>query len=290
MSVVPPAAAACRMCGSASVHPWLEKHGVPIFRCAACDGGFVPDAAVPADLEALYRREYFEGACATGYPTYQADLPFMERTFARRLAWIAARARRGRLLDVGAAYGAFLRVARADGWAAMGVEIAPDCAAAAARYARAPVIAGDFLRADLPGGFDVITMFDVIEHLRDPGASLDRALALLAPDGIVVIETGDRASPWARALGRRWYFLDPPQHLSYFSARGLDALLGARGLAIRGRARPGRWVSLANVAFKLAHHGGGPLRALEGVRPPGAVWVNFGDVMLVAAAREAART
>jgi SAM-dependent methyltransferase len=286
MSTVSPPAA-CRMCGSASVRPWLEKNGVPILRCAECDGGFVPDAAVPADLEALYGQAYFEGACATGYPTYEADLPLMERTFARRLAWIAPRARRGRLLDVGTAYGAFLRVARADGWAAMGVEIAPDCARAAARYARAPVIAGDFLHADLPGGFDVITMFDVIEHMRDPVASLDRAHALLAPDGIVVIETGDRASLWARALGRRWYFLDPPQHLSYFTARGLASLLAARGFAVTDHARPGRWVSLANIAFKLAHHGGGAFRKLEGVRVPGGVYLNFGDAMLVAGRRRA---
>ena len=281
------AATVCRMCGSATVRPWLEKHGVPLLRCAECDGAFVPDAAVPADLEALYGRAYFEGGCGTGYPTYEADMPVMERSFRRRLDWIAAHARRGRLLDVGTAYGGFHRVARADGWAAMGVEIAADCAHTASRYAEAPVIAGDFLSVELPTGFDVITMFDVLEHMRDPVACVDRARSLLVPGGLLVIETGDLASPWARILGRRWYFLDPPQHLSYFTRRGLEALLVARGFTVTGRARPGRWVSFTNIAFTLARHGGGPLRALGRLRVPGAAWVNFGDGMLVGGRRRA---
>jgi hypothetical protein len=105
--------------------------------------------------------------------------------------------------------------------------------------------------------------------------------------GLLVIETGDLASPWARLLGRRWYFLDPPQHLSYFTRRGLEALLLARGFTVTARARPGRWVSFANIAFKLAHHGGGPFRALERLRAPGAAWVNFGDSLLIAGRRRA---
>jgi 2-polyprenyl-3-methyl-5-hydroxy-6-metoxy-1,4-benzoquinol methylase len=143
---------------------------------------------------------------------------------------------------------------------------------------------------EVPGTFAVITMFDVLEHMRDPRACIARSRELLAPGGILAIETGDLASPWARLLGTRWYFLDPPQHLSYFTAAGLAALVTEQRLAPTGRVRRfGRWVSLANAAFKLAHNTPGPIARLferAAARPVGgAFYVNFGDAMTLAARR-----
>jgi SAM-dependent methyltransferase len=278
----------CRVCRGSDVEPWREKRGVRIDRCRTCGNAFVPDAAVPEGLEALYAPSYFAGGSETGYPTYLADAPIIERNFARRLRLLGSFVPRGRLLDVGSAYGFFLKVAREAGWEAMGVEIAAECAAAGARLAGVPVLAGDFLEAELPGSFDAVTMFDVLEHMRDPRACLERARRLLAPGGVVVVETGDVASPWARLLGAHWYFLDPPQHLSYFTAAGLARLAEGCGLQVARVARIGRWVSLANVAFKLAHHApGGALRAAMGraarAGPRGALYLNFGDSMCLVA-------
>ena len=167
--------ACCRVCGSAEVALWLRKQGYPVYHCRACENAFVPDAAVPADLESLYTPSYFEGGNSTGYPTYRQDAAVLQRNFARRLAWLESLRPPGRLLDVGAAYGFCLKVARERGWTAMGVEIAAECAAVAERLAGVPVVAGDFSRVDLAGPFDVITMFDVLEHFHDPGASVARA-------------------------------------------------------------------------------------------------------------------
>ena len=270
---------------------WTRKQQFPIYRCRACGNGFLPDDAIPADLEALYRPEYFSGGVETGYPAYLQDARIIERNFAARLARLESHRAPGRLLDVGAAYGICLKVARARGWRSMGVEIAAECASAAERFAGVPVVAGDFLAVDLAGPFDAITMFDVLEHFRDPGACVARALALLAPGGVLLIETGDLGSWWARMLGDAWYFLDPPQHLSYFTARGLLRFLEGRGFAPPDRPeRAGRWVSLANVAFKLSHHAPtGALRRLAGrvagAAPRGALYLNFGDAMLVVARR-----
>jgi SAM-dependent methyltransferase len=95
------------------------------------------------------------------------------------------------------------------GWDASGVEIAPDCALEAARISGTSVACGDFVEVPLSGSYDVIVMLDVIDHFRDPRASVARAFELLSPGGLLVIETGDLGAPWARLLGERWYFFDP---------------------------------------------------------------------------------
>ena len=101
----------CRLCGGADVEPWLEKRAYAILRCRRCGNAFVPDAAVPEDLESLYTASYFDGGEATGYPSYVADGALIEHSLTRRMRWLATLAPKGRLLDVGAAYGFGLRAA-----------------------------------------------------------------------------------------------------------------------------------------------------------------------------------
>jgi len=278
----------CPLCGGAASR-WLVKNDLPIQRCGACDNRFLAPADVPADLESLYSVDYFAGGIATGYPTYQQDAPMLERNFAERVRRISRWRAPGRILDVGAAYGYFVKAAREAGWDASGVELVPEVAREAAQLAQAEIVAGDFLAVPLEPGFDVITMFDVIEHVREPLAWLVRARELLAPGGLLVIETGDVASAWARLLGRHWYFLDPPQHLWYFTGDGLEALLARAGFrAPPHRWRSGRWVSLANIAFKLVRLAP-PSRLRSAVielartRLGGSLYLRFGDTLLLAA-------
>jgi SAM-dependent methyltransferase len=281
----------CGLCGGLG-RPYRRKYGFVILLCSRCKNAFVPRSLVPDDLEQIYSKEYFEGGHATGYPGYLADSALILRNFEDRLKFIESLGAPGkRLLDVGAAYGLFLKVARELGWDASGVEIAPDCALEAAKLSGASVACGDFLSVPLNGPYDVIVMLDVIEHFRDPMASVRRAFELLAPGGFLVIDTGDLDTPWAKLLGNRWYFLDPPQHLFYFSYEGLRSTLARAGFEDEIRlARPGRRVSATNICFKLA--AGAPEGFLrDGLRRaaehgvPGALYLNFGDGMVVAARR-----
>jgi SAM-dependent methyltransferase len=280
----------CPLCGG-NGRPWRQKRGFEIHLCGSCNNAFIPPSLIPKNLEDLYSKSYFEGEEDTGYPGYLNDQALILKNFSDRLGWIEKLDLPGRrLLDVGAAYGLFLKAAKDSGWDAEGVEIAPDCAEEAARISGAKVTAGDFLSVDLHGKFDVIVMLDVIEHMRDPLACMRRAHELLVPGGRLVIETGDHESPWARLLREKWYFLDPPQHLFYFSKRGLDWLFASAGFASdKAFSRWGRRVSLANISFKLAKEMPKVVRkrvvsaARHGL--PGSVYLNFGDGMLVGAKR-----
>jgi SAM-dependent methyltransferase len=282
---------ACALCGGES-RAWRRKRGYTIRLCESCGNAFVPGNSVPDDLEQLYSRGYFEGDEATGYPSYLADASLLTKNFGDRLDAITALSPPGRrLLEVGAAYGLFLKVAQERGWEASGVDIAEDCAERAARVSGAKVVAGDFSTMNLEGPFDVIAMFDVFEHLRQPQACLKRAYELLAPGGLVVIETCDHSALWARLLGNHWPFLDPPQHLFYFSETGLKELLIRTGFSPEARTEwLGRRVSFGNACFKLASElPEGRLRrrlkswSQRGVA--GGVYLNFHDAMLVAGRR-----
>lgn len=279
----------CGLCGARG-EPWRRKYGFQLLRCTRCRNAFVPKSLVPGNLESIYSRAYFEGGENTGYPTYLADSRVISENFARRLRYIEDLGPPGRrLLDVGAAYGLMLKVARQSGWEASGVEIAEDCAAEATRISGAKVLAGDFTTVPLDGPFDAIVMLDVIEHFRDPMAGLRRACELLSPRGLLLIETNDIDAPWAKFLGNRWWFLDPPQHLFYFSLTGLKERLREAGFSNEFHVRrAGRRVSASNLLFKLSTGApAGPIRRTlvraSQASVPLSLYLNFGDAVLIAA-------
>ncbi|HLH21875.1 MAG TPA: class I SAM-dependent methyltransferase [Chloroflexota bacterium] len=140
-------------------------------------------------------------------------------------------AARGRLLDVGCHIGVFLELAAARGWAAEGVEPSR-WAADVARGRGLRVTCGTLRGSTLPAGaFDVVTMWDVIEHFPDPAAEVREVHRLLRPGGLVGITTMNVDSLVARLLGPRWPWL-MQMHLYYFSVRTLRALMERCGFRV----------------------------------------------------------
>jgi SAM-dependent methyltransferase len=94
--------------------------------------------------------------------------------------------------------------------------------------------------------FDLVTLWDVIEHVADPLGVLREVARVLAPGGKVVLTTGDIGSAYAQARGVDWHLMTPPWHLYFFSRATLGALAARAGLrvdavAARGVAGDSRW-------------------------------------------------
>jgi 2-polyprenyl-3-methyl-5-hydroxy-6-metoxy-1,4-benzoquinol methylase len=153
---------------------------------------------------------------------------------------------RGRLLDVGCHIGVFLELAAARGWVAEGVEPSR-WATDVARDRGLQVTCGTLRGSAFPAGaFDVVTMWDVIEHFPDPGAEVREVHRLLRPGGLVGITTMNVESLVARVLGPRWPWL-MQMHLYYFSVRTLSALLERCGFRVVGVSPHRRIVRLSYV-------------------------------------------
>ena len=152
-------------------------------------------------------------------------LPWRRRILDADMRHIPRHRTAGRLLDVGAGNGAYLRRASSAGWNVVGVE--PDGAAveAACRSGLNVRQGGIECLSDAPESFDVITMNHVIEHVHDPLTVLTHAFALLKSDGVLHIETPNIDSYGHRRFGRHWRGLEPPRHLVLFSWDSLEMLL-----------------------------------------------------------------
>src|SRR3954466_10139781 len=199
------------------------RHG-DLLACREC--GTVQQPALPAgaELHELYRDMTDEA--------YLVEEAGRRATAARLLDLIAPFVPRGRLLDVGCGPGLLLDEARRRGYATLGLELSR-ASAAHARDALGldvrELAVEDF--ADDDGGFDVVVLADVIEHLDDPVAGIPRSAALLRPDGVLCVVTPDPSSMTARLAGRRWWGF-VPAHACLLPRATLRELLTARGLVI----------------------------------------------------------
>lgn len=198
------------------------------------------------------------------------------RTFAvraRALGKLALAKPGSRLLDVGCATGCFMEVMRRRGWECTGIE--PSVAAARIgreRYGHR-ILEGTVESAGLEKGllFDLVTLWDCVEHLEDPLSTLRNVCGRIVPGGYLVLETQDIDSVFARFLGVKWHHFKHLEHLYHFNRRSLRVLLRKLGLiesrmtrrfagkyidmeflverSARVSAGMSRWLRLANRAF-----------------------------------------
>jgi hypothetical protein len=128
-------------------------------------------------------------------------------------------------------------------------------------------------------------MWDVVEHVPDPHALLRRARELLAPGGLLVLETQDVRSPFARLLGRRWHHFKHHEHLFHFSPATIRRLLADTGLTLDAltHRHAGKHVSGGFVAERSGRLHPALPRLLGPLGRMDAVYVNVFDEMLVLA-------
>ncbi|MDX1402278.1 MAG: class I SAM-dependent methyltransferase [Kiloniellales bacterium] len=220
--------------------------------------------------------------------TYLEERGGRERTFLKHLKELEKYTGPGEhrpLLDVGAYVGIFVEVARSNQWCAVGVEPS-QWATLEAQKLDLPVFLGTMEAAALDNRrFDVITMWDVIEHMDDPAAEVKRAFGLLNPGGFIAIHTMDINSFIAKVMGRRWPWL-MDMHIHYFGRRTLIRLLELNGFEVIWIGSQGRYLSLRSLVSRIGGISppvGRFMRKIVNLLKCGdlTVPVNFGDLITV---------
>lgn len=285
----------CNLCGSEQTHPFCPENGLSLVQCSACGLVYVSPRPDAHELYALYGATYFENdeSGTVGYTNYLRDEPNIRRTFARRLRYLSRYLQPGKLLDVGCAAGFFLDVAARQGWQVQGLDVSTFAVSYTRERFGYDVRAGAFTEMEYaPASFDLVTMWDVIEHVPDPAAYIRRAAEVLKPGGILALATPDVSSLPARLTGRRWvgYKLSE-EHVYYFSTATLTRMLEEAGFEVISSRHIGKYVTLRLFLDRLSMYSAliaRPLAWLERIfrLSEWSLYVNPFDIVAITARRK----
>ncbi|MFQ5421459.1 MAG: class I SAM-dependent methyltransferase, partial [Anaerolineae bacterium] len=185
--------------------------------------------------------------------TYVAERLGRELTFRHHLRQMEQKIGGGdgrSLLDVGAYIGVFVEIAAEAGWNACGVEPSAWAAAEAQKRGVNVVHGTQDASALHSRQFDVVTMWDVIEHVDDPSGEMAKAFELLKPGGWLVAHTMDIDSLTARLMGTRWpWFMD--MHIHYFSQQTMRQMLEKNGFQVHWSGVQGRYLTAGYLATRF---------------------------------------
>ncbi len=201
-------------------------------RCGECSHVWADLALDPEAISRLYQRGYFFG---DEYSNYFDDRRIIEKNFAGRLSTLRRfmNASHRTLFEIGCAYGFFLNAARDCFDEVSGMDVSEDGVRFATEELGLTVSCGDVATADLSRRrFDVVCLWDTIEHLTSPRRYLEAVAPQMPPGSLIAITTGDIGSLNARIQKGRWRLIHPPTHLHYFTRRSLTRLLDRCGFSV----------------------------------------------------------
>lgn len=238
---------ACPGCGSRDWVDYLQApdryHGrKEVYRlvcCKECSLVWLGNPPRPDQMGTHYTDEYYRAVTKAGETS-----PKRWRT---HFDHILRYKNCGALLDLGCSSGGFLEVLKETSWQLSGIELCAASARRAEARTGARVFVGDILDAPFAAcSFDVITCFDVLEHLYEPRRVMAKVWEWLRPGGVFYTQVPNIDSAEARLFRSYWYTLELPRHLSHFSPRSLSYLARSVGF------EEVSLVALRNSAFECS--------------------------------------
>lgn len=179
----------------------------PYFRCGSCELIFLQP--VPQNLGAYYPRDYYP------VPASRAELEAASENERFKLDLITPYAQKGRLLEVGPAFGNFAFLAKRSGFDVEVIEMDSRCCEFLRTVAGITTIQSTDAAKSVTdkGPYDVIALWHVIEHLPNFQQTLDALADRVRKGGILVLAAPNPEALQFRVLGRYWTHVDAPRHV-----------------------------------------------------------------------------
>jgi len=214
----------CKICESNSVSlkfNLTEKHGV--YSCSGCSAQFMDPQLNDEEIIRLYSEGYYASWGVSGNSENESAKQMKIATFLLRLELIKQHVASGKIMDIGCATGYFLEAAKTLNYEPFGIELSEySSGIAKKKFGTENIFNGKLEDCNFKQKmFNVITMFDLIEHVRSPRETLSKAAELLSDDGVIVITTPDNSSTSNKIMGKRWTHYKQ-EHFYYFNIKSLS--------------------------------------------------------------------
>ncbi|NTU98578.1 class I SAM-dependent methyltransferase [Candidatus Falkowbacteria bacterium] len=246
----------CPACFSKDVKKVFTEFGLSVLGCDAC-GHLFSLSPVDQDYDGYFGKE-------VGLDAVQTAAQAHDKLFDDFLSNVLPKKNTGKLLDVGCGYGFFVKtMLEKTAWQVWGVETSPVAVMIAEKeLGLKTVVHGAVETAELPKPFDVVTMFDVLEHVPSPDRLLTAAGRLLEPGGLLFIHTPNAAVQLIKARvkclfhggvkpGR--HYLEAQDHVNVYSQKSIKKVLLRNGFddIVFLHLRPLQIVSGSRAGYKL---------------------------------------
>jgi len=202
---------------------------VGLLACKSC-GFLTADMTLSnIELEELYGQSYFHNGEYSDYKSEKVALQLNFKKRIRDLLSLPNVCENTKIFEIGCAYGFFLELLKENFVEASGIDIAKEPVQYARDIIGVDAHHGNFLEFEPRFRPDIVCLWDVIEHLRDPREFLKHTRTISASDSYILLTTGDIGSLNAWLRGSKWRLIHPPTHLHYFSKTSITQLLNNVG-------------------------------------------------------------
>jgi len=280
---------ACAVCGTENPRKIYSQESYSLFLCRSCRTIFLRTYLLPFAPAVNYNDNYFLEEYRSSYKrTYEEDRRAIYDFASRRLDFIQRLEKKSQrltdgpaVLDIGAAMGFFLDAAAKRGYRTAGLEISSYAAGRCSKRHR--VYNADFISFDIkelrrfePGGFDLVTLWYVLEHFATPRAVIKKIKAVLKPGGLLAFSFPNGAGFSARFNRRDFLKSSPADHFFIYSLKSIRRLLFDYGFCYAGKRPSGIHYSRFQKRFPRA-----AVFVSKRIYEKAAFWFNLGDTMEV---------
>lgn len=226
----------CPICSSQKNIVLFNKQKYEVRKCLSCTVQFIFPFPKTSEIQNIYKRGYFLGKYngARGYRDYRDLIPDLITEAYLKLNFIQSYIRKGKLLDIGAGMGTFVLEARKRDFKVASNDIAP-YALGIMKKKKIKIFAGAVEAINLPRNyFDIITGWDVIEHIPNVNKAMKIFNGSLKMGGYIFFTTPDTDRIDAKILQTNWYsYYKIPDHLLFLNRKSITKLLSDNGFEVK---------------------------------------------------------